>query len=229
MNIHAKFLHPFFMGFLFLSLVACGGETQRESKEEAEELPFLGQKTIDTFEMEGKTVTDTAYHKIADFSFLNQAGERVDNFTVDGKVYVADFFFTSCPTICPIMKTQMLRVYEAFGDEPDFKILSHSIDPEHDTVELLAQFAADLGVEDTRTWHFLTGDQEKIFEIGQTSYLTTAMEDKDEPGGYLHSGAFVLIDQNGHIRGIYDGTREDQVDKLLRDIPKLLKKTGDNA
>ncbi|EIM76687.1 electron transport protein SCO1/SenC [Nitritalea halalkaliphila LW7] len=229
MKKQAKIMYPFFLGILFLGLVACGGEAQKESKKEEGELPFLGQKTIDTFEMEGKTVTDTAYHKIADFSFLNQAGERVDNFTVDGKVYVADFFFTSCPTICPIMKTQMLRVYEAFGDEPDFKILSHSIDPEHDTVELLAQFASDLGVEDTRTWHFLTGDQEKIFEIGQTSYLTTAMEDKDEPGGYLHSGAFVLIDQNGHIRGIYDGTREDQVDRLLKDIPKLLKKEGDHA
>jgi len=79
-------------------------------------------------------------------------------------------------------------------------------------------------VEDASTWHFLTGDREKIFEIGQTSYLTTAMEDKNQPGGLLHSGAFVLVDQQGHIRGVYDGTKEDQVDKLIADIPKLLKR-----
>lgn len=118
----------------------------------------------------------------------------------------------------------MLRVYDEFHEEPDFKILSHSIDPAHDTVALLKDYAERLGVEDASTWHFLTGDREKIFEIGQTSYLTTAMEDKNQPGGLLHSGAFVLVDQQGHIRGVYDGTKEDQVDKLIADIPKLLKR-----
>jgi protein SCO1/2 len=120
------------------------------------------------------------------------------------------------------MKTQMLRVYEKFKEEPDFLILSHTLDPVHDTAELLKDYAYRIGVENDQTWHFLTGDQEKIFEIGQTSYLTTAMEDQTEPGGILHSGAFVLVDQKGHIRGVYDGTKEDQVNKLMRDIPKLL-------
>jgi protein SCO1/2 len=120
------------------------------------------------------------------------------------------------------MKTQMLRVYEKFQNEPEFLILSHSLDPAHDTQELLKDFAEKIGVENDQTWHFLTGDQEKIFEIGQTSYLTTAMEDKLEPGGILHSGAFVLVDQQGRIRGVYDGTKEDQVDRLMNDIPKLL-------
>jgi len=103
-------------------------------------------------------------------------------------------------------------------------ILSHSIDPTHDTQAVLKDYAEKLGVPDAKTWNFLTGDPEKIFEIGQTSYLTTAMADKNEVGGFLHSGAFVLIDQTGRIRGVYDGTKSDQVDRLLQDIPKLLGK-----
>ncbi|WP_245812745.1 SCO family protein [Belliella buryatensis] len=186
-------------------------------------LPILGNWHVNEIELEGKLIQDTIYHKIANFSFTNQEGREISNYTTDGKVYVADFFFTTCPTICPIMKTQMLRVYEEFKDEEQFMILSHTLDPEHDTEELLKEFAEKIGVNDDQTWQFLTGDQEKIFEIGQTSYLTTAMEDKNEPGGILHSGAFVLIDQKGRIRGVYDGTKEDQVNRLMRDIPKLLR------
>ncbi|MFC3878596.1 SCO family protein [Algoriphagus namhaensis] len=193
------------------------------STEETSALPKLGNFYIDEIEENGETKTDTVFHKIAPFEFTNQMGDTIDNATVEGKVYVADFFFTSCPTICPIMKREMLRVYEAFGDREDFLILSHSIDPLHDTEEVLFDYAYKLGIEDASTWNFLTGDQEKIFEMGQTSYLTTAMEDQQEPGGFLHSGAFLLIDQEGHIRGVYDGTKSDQVDRLIADIPKLLK------
>lgn len=189
------------------------------------DLPILGHRYAEEREVGGQMVIDTVYHQIADFYFINQDGETVTNQTVAGKVYVADFFFTSCPTICPIMKTEMLRIYERFGDHPDFKILSHSIDPTYDSVALLKDYSERLGVDHAGTWHFLTGDQEHIFEIGQTSYMTTAMEDKEEPGGFLHSGAFILVDQNGHIRGIYDGTKSDQVNRLMNDIPKLLPPT----
>jgi protein SCO1/2 len=179
------------------------------------ELPILGERYVDTGQ-------DTVYHTIAAFSFVNQLGDTLTNSDVAGKVYVADFFFTSCPTICPVMKKEMLRVYEKFKSNPNFMILSHSIDPTHDTPEVLKDYAGKLGIEDASTWNFLTGDQEKIFEIGQTSYLTTAMADQMEPGGFLHSGAFLLIDQQGRIRGVYDGTKSDQVDRLLNDIPKIL-------
>ncbi|GAB3648884.1 SCO family protein [Echinicola sediminis] len=194
------------------------------SKSDNKELPFLGFKETEEKTVDGNKVTDTIYHTIAPFSFTNQDGNTITNNEVKGKVYVADFFFTSCPTICPVMKTQMLRVYEKFKSHPDFQILSHSIDPTFDTEKVLKDYSVRLGIEDASTWHFLTGEQEKIFEIGQTSYLATAMEDKNEPGGFLHSGAFILIDQKGRIRGVYDGTKEDQVDKLIKDIPKLLNK-----
>ncbi|UJP64989.1 SCO family protein [Mongoliitalea daihaiensis] len=205
---------------LITAVVACSGKESSET--DSGKLPVLGHSYINEFEMEGKMVKDTIYHKIADFSFVNQVGTTITNADVTGKVYIADFFFTTCPTICPTMKAQMLRVYEKFKDNPDFQILSHSIDPTHDTQEVLKEYAERIGIEDASTWHFLTGDQEKIFEIGQTSYLTTAMEDQNEPGGFLHSGAFILIDQQGRIRGLYDGTKEDQVNRLMNDIPKLL-------
>lgn len=211
-----------FIGLIML-LVSCGPNSNKGGT-----LPYLGHKhteevaVVDPVSADTVYRLDTVYHKIASFSFYDQEGDLITNDDVEGKVYVADFFFTSCPTICPIMKKEMLRVYDEFHDKPDFKILSHTIDPAHDTVALLKDYAQRLGVEDASTWHFLTGEQQKIFEIGQTSYLTTAMEDKDEPGGLLHSGAFVLIDQEGYIRGIYDGTRTDQVDQLIADIPKLL-------
>ncbi|MEB2778224.1 SCO family protein [Algoriphagus sp. D3-2-R+10] len=190
--------------------------------DKSEPLPKLGNWHIDEQTVDGKIVQDTVYHTIADFSFTNQDGKTVNNASVKGKVYVADFFFTTCPTICPIMKKEMLRVYEEFGDNPNFKILSHTIDPNHDTVEVLKDYAQKLGIENAETWNFLTGDAEKIYELGQTSYITTAQADQDEPGGFLHSGAFLLIDQNGHIRGVYDGTKSDQVDQLMVDIPKIL-------
>ncbi|SHO65260.1 SCO family protein [Algoriphagus zhangzhouensis] len=191
-------------------------QCQPSGSKNSEPLPKLGNWHV---EDNG----DTVYHQIAQFEFVNQVGKTVTNADVEGKVYVADFFFTTCPTICPIMKKEMLRVYDAYKDNPNFKILSHSIDPTYDTQEVLKDYAEKLGIEDANTWNFLTGEPQKIYEIGQTSYLTTAQEDQKEPGGFLHSGAFVLVDQEGHIRGVYDGTKEDQVTRLINDIPKILK------
>jgi protein SCO1/2 len=201
-----------------LALMAFALACSSSKKEEItnSELPILGERYVDDNQ-------DTVYHSIADFAFLNQLGDTIRKEDMAGKVYVADFFFTTCPTICPIMKKEMLRVYEQFKGDPNFRILSHTIDPTHDTQAVLQDYADKLGVPDAATWNFLTGDQEKIFEIGQTSYLTTTMADELEPGGFLHSGAFLLVDQQGRIRGVYDGTKAEQVDRLLADIPKLLK------
>lgn len=199
---------------IFTSIIgfSCTSESDNNS---STELPIMGERYVDDNQ-------DTVYHKIADFAFINQLGDTITNKDMEGKIYVADFFFTSCPTICPIMKKEMLRVYEKYKDQPNFKILSHSIDPTHDTQVVLKDFAEKLGVENASTWNFLTGDQEKIFEIGQTSYLTTTMADQLQPGGFLHTGAFLLVDGKGRIRGVYDGTIADQVDRLISDIPKLL-------
>ena len=202
--------------FLFPVALAISCSSPSEKTNETAELPILGERYVDDNQ-------DTVYHSIADFAFVNQVGDTIRKEDMAGKIYVADFFFTTCPTICPVMKKEMLRVYEQFKGDPNFRILSHTIDPTHDTQAVLKDYADKLGVPDAATWNFLTGDQEKIFEIGQTSYLTTTMADEMEPGGFLHSGAFLLVDQQGRIRGVYDGTKTDQVDRLLADIPKLLK------
>jgi protein SCO1 len=177
-------------------------------------LPIYGER-----EVEG---TDTVYHKIAPFSFVDQDSATVTNETFKNKIYVTDFFFTSCRTICPIMKTQMLRVYDSIQNDPDVLILSHTIDPEYDTVGLLNDFANRLGVKSDK-WHFVTGNKDDIYKIAQNSYFATAMEDQTEPDGFIHSGAFLLIDKQSRIRGKYDGTKEEDVNRLLADIQKLKK------
>jgi len=194
--------------FVFAVLAVC----LDSCKQKESPLPILGQRTVNG--------ADTVYHTIAPFVFVDQDSALVTNSTFRGKIYVADFFFTTCRTICPIMKTQMLRVYEATKDMPDVLILSHTIDPEYDTVALLRDFAKRLGAESSR-WHFVTGAKDSIYKIAQTSYFATALEDKTEPDGFVHSGAFILIDPKGRIRGTYDGTIEESVDKLIKDISRL--------
>jgi protein SCO1/2 len=186
--------------------------------ESNESLPFLGQSEIN---VKG----DSVKHFIADFKFINQDGDSISQDFFKDKIYIADFFFTSCPTICPVMKTQMLRIFEKFKDQPNFLILSHTIDPRHDSVAVLKKYKEKLGVKSSQ-WQFVTGDQDKIYEIALKSYLVSALEDKEavDDGGFVHSGAFVLVDKNKNIRGIYDGTKEKEVDKLINDIELLFKK-----
>lgn len=187
----------------------------------SKKLPILGERDWVTKNVNGKEVTDTIYNIIPPFSFTNQYGDTVTESIVRNKIYVTDFFFTSCPTICPVMKRQMVKVYKEFKDNPDVMILSHTIDPEHDTPQVLNKFAKDLGVEGQQ-WQFLTGPKEKIYEIGQKNYLSAAQEDKTAEGGFLHSGAFILIDKDKHIRGMYDGTTEEGTQKLIQGIKSLL-------
>ncbi len=187
------------------------------SCQEKKNLPFLGPK--DTRVVAGKI--DTIYHQIPAFRFLNQDSVWVSEQDMAGKIYIADFFFTSCPTICPKMKTQLLRIYERYAENDVIRILSHSIDPTYDTPSVLKQYATRLQVKSPR-WNMLTGDKAAIYKLGEKSYMVTAQEDKNEAGGFVHSGAFILVDKNRHIRGIYDGTQEVEVNHLIEDIEILL-------
>jgi protein SCO1 len=159
---------------------------------------------------------------IPDFSFINQDSKPITQDNFKGKIYVADFFFTTCPTICPVMKKEMLRVHEKFKNNSDVMILSHSIDPRHDSVAVLKEYASRLGVTSDK-WHFVTGDRKKIFEIGEKFYNAQPKEDSTAAGGFIHNAAFILIDKKRQIRGRYDGTISEQVDKLLEDIEILLR------
>lgn len=205
--------------YLYVALAAvlgvwgCGSSGDR--------LPYLGQPKEVQQTQNGQTVTVSEYPTIPDFSFTNQDGQTVTQQAVAGKVYVADFFFVTCPTICPIMKRNLKKVYDLYHENPNVRLLSHSIDPDHDTPAVLKQYAADLGVQGTM-WQFLTGDKTQIYDIAEKHYLVTAGEDSTAAGGYIHSGALVLVDKHRHVRGLYDGTKDEGVQKLIADIPKLL-------
>lgn len=194
--------HTVYVALGLLFLIACG-EKKQEGNITAKELPVLGQGPI------------------IPFGFVDQQGDTITEKSVDGKIWVADFFFTTCPTICPKMKNEMLRVQEAFKGNEGLVILSHSIDPEHDTQEVLREFAARLEV-DGKQWHFLTGDKDSIYAMAER-YMVSAEEDPSAPGGYIHSGAFILLDGQRQIRGVYDGTNPQQVDTMIVDIKGLMK------
>ncbi len=201
------------LSFTVIFVSACSQEKK---------LPIYGERDWVTKTVDGKEVTDTIYHTIPAFKFVNQNNETITENTVKNKIYVADFFFTTCPTICPIMKKQMSKVYDKFKSNPEIEILSHSIDPDHDTPSVLKQYATDLGV-DGGNWQFLTGPKEEIYAIGQKSYMVPTKEDSTAAGGFLHSGAFILVDKDRHVRGMYDGTTEEGAEKLIADINILLK------
>lgn len=180
-------------------------------------LPILGERTLLTKEENGTMVTDTQYATVPPFTLVNQESDTVTEALVKGKIYVADFFFTSCPTICPIMKKEMLRVYEKVKGNSQFMLLSHTIDPEYDSIPLLKEYANRLG-SDGKQWQFLTGNREQIYDLAEKGYYATAMPDSTEPGGYVHSGGFILVDTKSRVRGIYNGTDAKEVDQLLKDL-----------
>ena len=190
--------------------VACTPQTKQE-------LPILGRHQF----IETETGVDTIYHKVSEFSFINQDSMIVDNSSFQDKIYVADFFFTSCPSICPLTAVQMLRIHDQFKSDDRVLLVSHTIDPEYDNVEVLSDYAQRLEV-DADKWHFLTGEKEDIYYLAQTSYYVGVREEDRAPGGFEHSGAFVLVDQAGRIRGMYDGTVPEKVDLLISDIYLLL-------
>ncbi|MEX1002321.1 MAG: SCO family protein [Crocinitomicaceae bacterium] len=166
-------------------------------------------------------------HTIADFAFLNQLGDSITQANVRGKIYVTDFFFTTCAGICPKMTTQLKRVHKEFLDDPNFYILSHTVNPSIDTVETLYNYAERFEADHSKWW-FLTGTKEALYLMARKSYLV--VPDKADPnfehGGesdFLHTENFALIDPDGRIRGMYDGTDPAQVDELIRDVYDLKK------
>ena len=162
------------------------------------------------------------FHKIDDFSLINQNNEIVTNETYDGKIYIADFFFTTCPGICPIMKENMIVLQNEFISDDDILLLSHTVTPEIDSVSVLKKYSKEKGVLDSK-WNMVTGDKKQIYNLARKSYLVA--EDIESPIEYdmIHTENFVLVDTKRRIRGFYDGTNNDAMDNLINDI-KILKK-----
>jgi protein SCO1/2 len=187
-------------------------------------LPYYGQKEVEYVERDGKMVADTIYAKLLPFQFIDRYGRPFTNEHVKGKIIVADFFFTRCTTICPRMSVQMQQLQLKLDDPAfdDVVFLSHTVDPEHDTPEVLDKYARKLQA-DTSRWKFLTGNKQDIYLLGAEGYYLATREDVMDPDGFLHSEKFVLVDKEGHIRGYYDGTTAEGMNALAADIKMLLK------
>ncbi|WP_158846308.1 SCO family protein [Algibacter sp. L1A34] len=160
------------------------------------------------------------YHKIADFSLLNQNGKTITQDDYKNKIYVADFFFTTCQTICPIMTDHMVKIQKEIINDDEVMLLSHSVTPEIDTVAQLKRYAIEKGVNDKK-WNLVTGEKKEIYDLARKSYL--AVKDAEFGGSYdmVHTENFMLIDKKRQIRGFYDGTKEEDIDRLLSDISIL--------
>lgn len=188
-------------------------------------LDIVGERDLDTGE----------YHTISEFSFINQLGEQVNNDSMKGNIYIADFFFTNCPSICPVMTKNMAYVQNKLKVYPNIKFLSHTVDPDNDSPLRFKEYINEMRLKniniDESNWDFVTGKKEEIYDVAK-SYFVNVSADSLAPGGFLHSEYFVLVDREGRIRsgidkngnvvGVYDGTNEAQLRDLINDVKVLM-------
>lgn len=203
------------MLILVIPVIAYLGLTT--GKHHIKELGFYGPKE------EGPKSGDTIYHTIPAFQLTDQNGHVFTEKNLEGKIYVANFFFTSCPSVCKKMQTLMKKVQDEddFKRLKDFRMVSYTVDPERDTPEKLREYAS-LVHADTSRWIFLSGKRQEIYDLAYKGYMANAMEDSIAPGGFLHSELMFLIDRERHIRGIYQGTDLKDVKRLIDEIKVLI-------
>lgn len=208
---------------LIAILICVAGFTSCGQKA-TQKLAFIGTQQI----ING----DTIFHTVPDFSLVNQDHDTISKSSMEGKIYVADFFFTTCPSICPIMTNNMVKIQHAFEGVENFALVSHTVNPDYDKEDILNEYAAKMHA-DTKNWHFLTGTKDAIYSTAFHGYFANAGEDELAPGGFLHSEYFILVDDKGRVRsgydkqgnpkGVYDGTNDRDVLQLINDIKLLLK------
>jgi protein SCO1/2 len=184
------------------------------------ELPVFFEKGVDN-PFQECPITDSTQHFIPDFNFINQEGMVVDRTKMDGKITVVDFFFTSCPSICPQMSREMERVNDMFRDEAKVQIMSFSIDPDYDTPTILKPYAEDHGAVSGK-WDFLTGNKSEIYNLARCGFVIPTLDGLGIPDNFVHSDKFILIDEQGRIRGYYSGTSREDVDLLILETKILL-------
>lgn len=204
--------------FLFIALILSGLAACFQNSEK-HTLPILGERDV-------SPAGDTIYPKVPDFYFIDQDSQAVTNATFKDKIYVVDFFFINCPTICPKVKKNGLRIYEKYKNDDRVLMLSHTVNPRHDNVPALKRHAEKLGIE-SKKWHLVTGEQDAIYGIAD-DYFSVATENPEAPGGFDHSGRLILVDKNRHVRSFCDGTDADDVSRFMEDIDLLLEEEFPN-
>ncbi|TYA73973.1 SCO family protein [Seonamhaeicola marinus] len=185
-------------------------------------LPIYQPSMVSTELVDSTIQYKKKYHKIADFAFTNQNGKTITQKDYENKIYVADFFFTTCPTICPIMTKNMVEIQKEIINDTEVMLLSHSVTPEIDTVAQLKRYAIKKGVNDSK-WNLVTGDKKEIYKMARKSYLAVKDDGDGGPFDMVHTENFMLIDKKRQIRGFYDGTNPEDIEKLLKDISHLKK------
>jgi protein SCO1/2 len=180
-------------------------------------LPYLGDPII--------IKNITYYPTIHNFKFTDQDNRTVTNESLKNKIYVANFIFLNCPSICPKMVNEMHKVYNEYKDNSNVCFISHTIDPQNDSIARLNQYAKHLGINSSK-WFFVTGHKDSIYSIAQNSYYAVAYKDDNAPGGYTHSASMLLIDTKKHIRGVYNGIDPKETSRLINDIETLLLETN---
>ena len=183
------------------------------SCKDSDKLPFLGVPEI----LDGKEVP----HTVGDFSFMNQDSLQVTQSDYQDQIQIADFFFTTCPTICPTVMSNMVKIYDKYEKNEDVRLVSFSLDPKKDTVGALKEYADNLEVSSPK-WNLLTGEKKKLHGMA-ADYFNIVVEDDEAPGGINHSGKIILVDKKGRVRAYAEGTDENEVEKFMEDIDKLLK------
>ncbi|PQV49403.1 protein SCO1/2 [Jejuia pallidilutea] len=183
-------------------------------------LPIYQPSMVSTQLVDSTIQYKKKYHKIADFSLVNQNGDTVTQNTYKNKIYVADFFFTTCQTICPIMTSHMAEIQKEIMDDEEVMLLSHSVTPEIDSVAQLKRYATKKGVIDKK-WNLVTGDKKEIYKLARKSYLAVKDNGDGGPFDMIHTENFMLIDKKRQIRGFYDGTNAEDIEKLIDDIAIL--------
>lgn len=206
-----------------LATISCNSDQEIDQDNESKyhPFPFMGEYDLDLVIENGVEKWDTIFHEIPPYVFMNQDSVLITNKDLDNKVHVANFFFTSCPSICPAMIAQMQRLQEMTADVKELMFLSHTIDPDRDTIPKLRKYIEERDIS-TDNWHFLYGEKEYTHELAKTGYIINAMKDDAAEGGFLHSEYFVLVDGERHIRGLYDGTSTEEIDQLNIDIRTLI-------
>ncbi|WP_191858324.1 SCO family protein [Hanstruepera ponticola] len=185
-------------------------------------LPIYQPAMVNSELVDSSLVDVRKYHKIADFSLTNQNGEIITQNNYKNKIYVADFFFTTCQTICPIMTDHMYVIQKELKNDQDVMLLSHTVTPEIDSVAQLKKYALKKGVNDSK-WNLVTGDKKQIYDLARKSYLAVKDQGNGDAYDMIHTENFMLIDKKRQIRGFYDGTNPDEINRLIEDI-KTLKK-----
>ena len=210
-----KKLSVFFVGLLLLIFIAIYSLLNQKT------LPIITPRDVNP-ELVDSLVQHIGYnHKIAPFAFTNQNGKKITNKDYYGKIYVADFFFTTCQTICPKMTDNMVWLQNKIKDNPKVKLLSHSVFPDEDTVEVLKKYAKEKGVIDEK-WNLVTGNQKEIYKIARQSYLVVKTGKPEELYDMVHTENFVLVDQKGRIRGFYNGLNIDKTVKGEKNLTQLV-------